>query len=94
MQKRYIIAYDISKNKNRKKVSDLLVQYGIRSNFSVFECLLDPGKLNEIMTKIEFLISSQTDRVLIYPVCRNCFMKSKYLGNQPDSIDKTEIKIV
>ncbi|MHC5821254.1 MAG: CRISPR-associated endonuclease Cas2, partial [Nostoc sp.] len=44
----YVIVYDISCDKRRKKVSDLLSGYGQRVQYSVFECILNQNKYNEL----------------------------------------------
>lgn len=40
----YLITYDISCNKRRQKISDLLEGYGSRVQHSVFECVLNRKK--------------------------------------------------
>lgn len=39
----YVVVYDISSDKQRKKVSDLLEGYGLRVQYSVFECVFKPS---------------------------------------------------
>jgi CRISPR-associated protein Cas2 len=70
-----IIAYDISNDRKRDKVSKLLGRYGTRANYSVFECALTDSQLEDLREEILLLIDEQTDRVLFYPICKNCFMK-------------------
>jgi len=41
----YVVAYDITNDKRRKKLSDLLETYGVRVNYSVFEILPSYNKL-------------------------------------------------
>jgi len=40
----YVVAYDITNDKRRKKLSDLLETYGVRVNYSVFEIELNETK--------------------------------------------------
>ncbi|NLW36114.1 MAG: CRISPR-associated endonuclease Cas2, partial [Syntrophorhabdus aromaticivorans] len=40
MKRFVVIAYDISDDKKRLEISDLLITYGIRVNKSVFECFV------------------------------------------------------
>ena len=42
---KFVIAYDIQNDKNRKKLSDILEGIGYRVNFSVFECEINETKL-------------------------------------------------
>ena len=65
--KRYIAVYDITNDAERTKVSDILVGYGARIQYSVFECKLTKkqhGQLFEALTKIEI----KTGFVRIYRV--------------------------
>lgn len=68
----YIVAYDISKDKQRKRVSDKLQFYGIRVQYSVFECSLSATELSEVKQFIEKNISKKTDSAIFYPVCGKC----------------------
>lgn len=43
-KKLYLIIYDITDNKRRRKVSKILEKYGIRIQFSAFECELNEQK--------------------------------------------------
>jgi len=73
----YIIAYDISGNKRRREVSKLLEEQGIRMNRSVFECFMLPNTYKALMQAVNEKIDPKKDIVLYYPICRNCFEKSK-----------------
>ena len=76
----YIIAYDISNNKRRCEVSQLLEEHGIRMNKSVFECLMLPKTYKALMKTVNGKINPKKDTVLYYPICRNCFEKSERTG--------------
>jgi CRISPR-associated protein Cas2 len=41
---KYVVTYDISIDKRRTKLSDLLEGYGVRVNYSVFEVELSEAK--------------------------------------------------
>ncbi|KAB2908126.1 MAG: CRISPR-associated endonuclease Cas2 [Ignavibacteriales bacterium] len=76
----YLVTYDVVKDKNRKKVSDLLVEYGVRVQYSVFECDLTEKDLKTIIKKAEPLIDESTDSIFFYPFCKNCSGKRVSLG--------------
>lgn len=80
MKKLVVIAYDIVKDRRRKKVSDLLEEIGIRKNYSVFECFVSQKQLNEIRAKISKTINKKTDSVLYYELCRACIERISYQG--------------
>lgn len=77
----YIIAYDISKNKARTKLSETLANYGLRKNKSVYECALSAKQLAIVKAAIEKLIDTKTDSVLLYPICKSCLGKSLSMPN-------------
>lgn len=76
----YIISYDIESDRKRKKVSGILVEYGIRVQYSVFECLLQRSELRALYAKIKPLVSEKTDSVIFYPVCLKCSAKKTVIG--------------
>ena len=75
-----VVAYDISSNKRRKKVSDLLEQYGTRVNYSVFECLISPAKLQKLKQEATELIDKKRDSILYYQMCASCIEKIERQG--------------
>ncbi len=64
----YLITYDISCNKRRRKVSDLLEGYGKRVQHSVFECVLPTRKYKELQRRLTYQINQQEDSLRCYPL--------------------------
>ena len=64
----YVVAYDISCDKRRKKTSDLLEGYGQRVQYSVFECMLTTRKYNELRKRLKTNLNLDEDRVRFYPL--------------------------
>lgn len=62
----YLICYDIPDDKRRSKLARLLDDYGDRVQYSVFECLLENKKFEELHRNIEKLVVRQADKVRIY----------------------------
>ena len=82
----YVVAYDISDNKRRTKVSRLLEQYGERINYSVFECMLTAAQRKEVEAGLSALINPRKDQVSVYPICVNCYAKASYIpANHADT---------
>lgn len=77
----YIISYDISKDRTRTKVADLLVKYGIRLQYSVFRCRLTNNELKALEKEIAKLIDLKTDSVLFIPFCEKCEQKQYSIGS-------------
>jgi len=91
MQK-LVIVYDISNNKIRKAVGDILEGYGVRVNRSVFEILVKNLKTREKLEQ-ELLekIDPAVDSIRLYTICENCIKSSSVLGDEPDIFDREGI---
>lgn len=77
-----VIAYDIADDRRRCRVNKVVEKYGVRINFSVYECMLTLKQMETIQAKIEKLINRKEDTVVYYPICINCFTKIVY---QPEN---------
>lgn len=73
----YMIAYDITNNRRRRRISKLLEGHGLRMNKSVFECMLSLFSFNKLMSEIHEITDKRRDSVLVYPICRSCYEKSE-----------------
>ncbi|MGI6393641.1 MAG: CRISPR-associated endonuclease Cas2 [bacterium] len=79
---KYVIAYDISCNNERSRVSKILLGFGFRRQKSVFECVLsatDKKKLIEKLAKLKI----ETGFIKIYKQ-EYCF-QSQTIGNAPEN---------
>lgn len=81
-----LIAYDIPKDKTRNKVSDILLGYGYRVNFSVFECELNTTALKKLKQELLEMINPKTDSIRFYYLCQNCIDKSFELAPKPRNV--------
>ena len=81
-KKFYVVAYDLKSDRNRNKVAKILEKYGIRANFSVFECLFTAKQLENVKERIGRLIDKRTDRIIYYPLCLDCYTG---IYRQPDN---------
>jgi CRISPR-associated protein Cas2 len=89
----YLITYDIQNNKNRKTISDLLEKYGIRVNYSVFECQLNHTKLNKLIHQIKELdiLDTKADSLRFYHIHQNSIPKSFELCKKPNPFEPLEL---
>ena len=62
-----VIAYDIRSNKKRNKLAKNLLQFGIRTQKSLFECEINKKELN-IIKKIAEKFSDDEDFVSVYEI--------------------------
>lgn len=83
MKNVYVIAYDIICDKKRRKVADILLDYGHRMQKSVFECALDSKELQELTQKLSAVIDSKQDSILFYMLCKACLKQHRFLGLEP-----------
>ena len=73
-----VVAYDIKEDRKRARVSKILEKYGIRVNFSVFECMFTDIQLIQVQEKIKKILDKRSDTVIYYPICVNCYTKIIY----------------
>ncbi len=84
-----IVAYDVTDTKRRNKVIKLVEPYGKRINYSVFECMMTRTQFEAMCSKLAKTVNSKTDKIAIYPICLDCYGKTRYI---PDI--KTDYNIV
>ena len=78
----WVVSYDITDDKRRNKLAKLLLSYGERVQYSVFECRLKD--ISELAGKVSRLIDQEQDSVRIYRICDICREKIKLQGQAPD----------
>ena len=88
----YIVTYDISDNKRRKKVSDILEGYGKRVNYSVFEIqLFTKAQKKSIERELLKELNPKKDSLRFYHICKNCIDKSWSLGEENAPFERDAI---
>lgn len=75
----HVIAYDISDDSTRLRISKLLEGYGQRVQESVFECLLDEKQLKLIVENMKKLLKTGGN-IRIYQLCKACSRKAQGIG--------------
>lgn len=75
-----VVAYDIPDDRRRKRVSDILKDFGERVQYSVFECELTPSQRSDLESRILAEIEKTEDGVRFYIICANCKPKIVILG--------------
>ncbi len=88
MTRLWLITYDISDNRQRQAVHELLKDYGRRVQYSVFECHLTDRQFRLLRARLLKEIDS-SDSVRWYPLCVWCqetvFFQG--VGTLPDDED-------
>jgi len=77
----------LKKDHRRNKVMSALKDVGLRVQYSVFECDLDPRRLKELKARLSALINRRTDRLHIYPLCDACYFRSESLGMESRDLE-------
>jgi CRISPR-associated protein Cas2 len=92
---KYVVTYDISNDKRRTKISDILGAYGVRVNYSVFEIELSERKREQLLYEIELkkLINKKYDSLRFYHLCENCVPKSFDVGNRADAFEEQDMTV-
>ena len=75
---RYLVSYDISDPKRLRKVARSLEGFGVRLQYSVFECPLDDLRLAKLKAELQRLAESRGRPGVV------CLAWSKRERRQPD----------
>jgi len=78
----YVIAYDISSDRRRRKVHKSLCGFGQWTQYSLFECHLDRKELLLLREKLDDLLDPELDSLRFYPLCEACVGKVETVGSQ------------
>lgn len=62
---RYLVSYDVCHPKRLRKVARTLEGFGVRLQYSVFECPLDEMRLARLKAELHGLLNYEEDQVLI-----------------------------
>ena len=71
-KKFFLIVYDISNDRRRTKLHNVLLDFGTPVQYSVFECLLEPDQTEKMRRAIARTVRPKKDRVRVYPLCATC----------------------
>ena len=91
----YLVSYDISSDRRRKKIAKILENYGRRIQYSVFECDLDEKRYKRLYQEIAKAAADMTDgSVRFYYLCANCLPKMRLIGQAKPSVFRNDKVIV
>ncbi len=75
-----LIAYDIANPSRLRKVSIACKDFGIRVEYSVFECDLSEELFDMFWARLSGIIDHDEDRVLAYRICGSCVSSISSMG--------------
>ncbi|MDO8942660.1 MAG: CRISPR-associated endonuclease Cas2 [Desulfobacterales bacterium] len=76
----YLVAYDISEPKRLHRVAKLCEDHGVRVQYSLFECPLEPDVFKRFWMDLLGEIDASEDRVVAYPMDARCVRDAKTAG--------------
>jgi CRISPR-associated protein Cas2 len=88
-----VVVYDISNDRRRVKLHNLLRDYGTPVQYSVFECYLNPKRASEMKKRVVKLIKQKVDSVRFYTLCEACLKRIEVPGVE-DILKETPDAIV
>ena len=72
-----VVAYDVPEDRRRTKLAEALEAYGRRVQYSVFEALLEPPQIEELLERLASLIDPEEDKVRLYRLCAACLFAAR-----------------
>jgi CRISPR-associated protein Cas2 len=88
-----VVVYDISHDRRRTRLHDTLKDFGTPVQYSVFECILESQRLDEMKKAIRRVIKPRRDRVRIYYLCESCLGKTEVTSG-PEVLHSTDVIVV
>jgi CRISPR-associated protein Cas2 len=67
-----LVSYDIPDDRRRTKLAHGLKDFGVRVQYSVFECNLETDELAKLEARVKHQIDPEEDSVRIYRLCAGC----------------------
>jgi len=90
---RVVVAYDISSDKKRQKVADLLEMVLPRVQYSVFEGEVPEEVLAKTVKKALRHLDGETDSLRVYHLCASCAEKVDLYG-QNRSLEAGPVRVL
>ncbi len=80
-----LIAYDITDQKRLHKVAQVCEDWGVRVQYSVFECRLEADAFDRFWQELKDKIDEAEDRLVAYKICLNCARDIRCAGTMVTS---------
>jgi CRISPR-associated protein Cas2 len=75
-----LVAYDICDHRRLARVARVCEDYGVRVQYSVFECRLDEEEFTEFWLKLLEEIEEKEDRLVAYKIDARCAKETLTAG--------------
>jgi CRISPR-associated protein Cas2 len=88
----FLVAYDIEDDTTRRQVGELLEEYGLRVQRSLFEIRIkNPKELQRLKADLRRLIDPAADSLRFYAQCVQCLGKAEELGDFPGPFQENSV---
>lgn len=77
-----LVAYDIADPKRLHQVAKVCEDWGLRVQYSVFECRLEANSFARFWAELNAVIHPKLDRIVAYKVCTKCAREIHSAGAQ------------
>lgn len=91
---RLVVAYDISSDRQRRKMAALLSDCLVRVQLSVFEGVVPDKVWRGVLSRALPLLDPDTDRLRVYHLCQTCGGRTDSYGQPPPEIETPEVVIL
>ncbi len=75
-----LVAYDISDQKRLAKVARVCEDFGVRVQYSIFECRLEEAEFTEFWLQLLGEIDEEEDRLVAYKIDARCAKETLTAG--------------
>ena len=86
---RYLVCYDVSDDKRRGRLADVLLDFGPRLQESVFLADLDEELFARLRSRVEAAVDALEDVVHVFAFCGTCAGKVWAVGPRAVPEEKT-----
>jgi CRISPR-associated protein Cas2 len=86
-----VVSYDIPDDRRRTRLHRHLKGFGMRVQYSVFECVLDEPEVARLQTIVRQTIKRGADHVRYYRLCENCVARITALGGTVTEAQRTYV---
>ena len=91
----YVISYDITNDRRRNKIAEVLLGYGKRVQYSVFECRISQKSFEELYKRLALLMADTDDgSIRFYHLCGKCEREIQELGLPKDDVSDLEDTVI
>jgi CRISPR-associated protein Cas2 len=77
-----LVAYDISEPKRLQRVARICEDWGMRLQYSVFECRLEADAFDRFWSELTAVIEPQKDKLTAFKICTKCAREIRSYGVQ------------